>query len=129
AADLPCVIVICLAPQPQLELIHAGEHLIVELLEHGWISGEAAGVEPLHLANQFLEVSQRRRLALEVLAQCVQLAHGFLVSALDLLRSRRDGLRLATLRPIASGIAAIPLAIDRTIAARTRAAAWLAAWC
>ena len=49
----------------------SGYDLVVEFLEHGRISGEAAGIEPLHLFDQFLEIGQRRRLSLEALAQLI----------------------------------------------------------
>ncbi len=69
AADLAGIVIVLLAAQPQFQLIHAGQHLVVQLLEHGRISGEAAGIEPLHLFDQFLKIGQRRRLSLEALAQ------------------------------------------------------------
>src|SRR4029077_16249337 len=78
---------------------------------------EAAGIQTLHLADEFLEISQRRRLALEVLAQRVQLAHGFLVSALNFLGRGRPRLGFVSWRPSAACVAAIPPAIDGTVAA------------
>src|SRR5260370_1720242 len=128
AANLPGVAVVLLPAQPQLELIHAGEHLIVQLLEHGRISREAAGIQALHLADQFLKISQRRRLALEALTKLVQLAHRFLVGALNFFRCRWNRLRFVSRRPSTTCIATIPLAIDRTIAAGQSSAARAADW-
>jgi hypothetical protein len=126
------IVIVLLPAQPQFQFIHARQHLVVELPEHGRISREAAGIEALHFADQFLEIGQWRRLSLEALAQLVQLAHGFLVSTLNFFRRGGHWLRFATLRPVASSIAAVPLAIDRTSAAgpssATRAANWPAVW-
>src|SRR5260370_19378208 len=123
AANLRGVAVVLLPAQAQLELIHAGEHLIVQLLEHGRISREAAGIQALHLADQFLQISQRRRLALEALTKLVPLAHRFLVGALNFFRRRWNRLRFVSPRPSTTGIATIPLAIHRTLAAGQNSAA------
>src|SRR5260370_39235485 len=128
AANLPGGDVILLPAQPQLELIHAGEHLIVQLLEHGRISREAAGIQALHLADQFLQISQRRRLALEALTKLVQLAHRFLVGALNFFRRRWNRLRFVSRRPSTTVTATIPRAIDRTVAAGQSSAARAADW-
>src|SRR5260370_18572234 len=128
AANLPGVAVVLLPAQPQLELIHAGEHLIVQLLEHGRISREAAGIQALHLADQFLQISQRRRLAMEALTKLVQVAHRFLVGTLNFFRCRWNRLRFVSRRPSTTCIATIPLAIDRTVAAGQSSAARAADW-
>ena len=44
----------------------------MQLFEHGRVSREAARIQALHLADQFLEVGQRRGLALEALPQLIQ---------------------------------------------------------
>src|SRR5690242_11882650 len=95
----------------------------MQFLEHGRIPGEAAGIEPLHLLDQFLKIGQRLRLTLEALPQGVKLAHGIFVGPLNLLRGRRNRLCFASGRPSPAGIAAIKLAIDRTVTAGPRAAA------
>jgi hypothetical protein len=50
-ANLTALLVFSLAPELQFELIHAREHLIVQLLNKRRITWESARIEILHLSN------------------------------------------------------------------------------
>src|ERR1700687_1325865 len=87
AAYLAGLFVVQLTPQLQLELVHVGEYLRVELFDKGGISGETAVIQALHLANQFLNLTLHFGVFPDSLAKLVQIAHAVIVSALG--RNRR----------------------------------------
>ena len=76
------------------------------MLDEGWISREAAGIETLHLADQTLNVAQGGRLVAIGLAQLIELSHGVLITALEfgLGHGRHGAVRIGA-GELAAGIA------------------------
>ena len=92
AANLPGLLIVLLAAQLQFELIYVAEHLRVELFNERGVARESAGVQALHLANQFLDFTQRLRVVRDRLAKLVQFTQALLVDTLGIRRPwRRTG--------------------------------------
>lgn len=82
--DLTALFFIEFAAQLDLQLLDVGEHFGAHLFEHGGIAREAGGIEPLHLADEFLNLLGRFGVfAGDILAQLIEIAEPFPISAFE----------------------------------------------
>ena len=109
AADLTGPLAVLIAAQLELERVEPAQQPLVELLDHRRVAGEAAKIQVLHLADQFLDLPLHLGIARGLSAKLVQFVQALLNGLLGI--ARRGCLAWRPRRPASGIVAGIEAAV------------------